>query len=239
MPHPLITYFERRDSLSTEEKAILERITHNRESFPARTLIIRQGSQPARSCVLLQGIAFREHLLRSGKRMISAVHIAGDFLDLHGLLLAKMDHDVRSAGECTVAWIAHKEIVKISETHPHLGRLLWMTIAADASLTRAAVSVVGRLNPPAKLAHMACELYLRMADVGLARNLSFDLAVTQLDLADMFGLSTVHLNRSMQVLRSTGAISWEGQRVVIHDWDRLTEIAEFDPTYLNLEPKRR
>jgi CRP-like cAMP-binding protein len=86
---------------------------------------------------------------------------------------------------------------------------------------------------------MACELYLRMSEVGLAKNGSFELAITQLDMADMFGLSTVHLNRSMQALRATGALSWDGQRVMIHDWRKLTEIGEFDPTYLNLEPKPR
>ena len=239
MPHPLITYLQRRDSLTDDEKGTLERITHHQEIVPMRTAIVRQGSRPTHSCVLLQGIAFREHLLRSGKRMISAIHIAGDFVDLSGMLLAKMDHGVRASSDCTVSWIPHEEVIKITETHPHLGRLLWMTTAADAALTRAAVSVVGRLHPPAKLAHMACELYLRMSDVGLAKNWTFDLAVTQLDMADMFGLSTVHLNRSMQTLRATGAISWEGQRVVIRDWRRLTEIAEFDPTYLNLERKPR
>ncbi|MFC3220625.1 Crp/Fnr family transcriptional regulator [Tianweitania populi] len=239
MPHPLITYLQRRDSLSDEEKSVLERMTHRQETIAVRTPIVRQGSRPTQSCVLLQGIAYREHLLRSGKRMISAVHIAGDFVDLNGMLLAKMDHGVRAASACTVAWIPHAEVIRLTETHPHLGRLFWMTTVTDAALTRAAVSVVGRLPPPAKLAHMACELYLRMSEVGLAKNWSFDLAITQLDLADMFGLSTVHLNRSMQTLRATNAISWDGSRVVIHDWRKLTDIGEFDPTYLNLEPKPR
>jgi CRP-like cAMP-binding protein len=239
MPHPLVTYLQRRDHLSGEEVAVLERLTHWRETIPARTAIVRQGSQPENGCVIMKGIAYREHLLRSGKRMISVVHIAGDFVDLDGMLVARMDHSIRAAVECTVSWVPYTDIVRLTETHPHLGRLLWMTTATDAAMTRAAVSVVGRLLPPAKIAHRACELYLRMSEVGLAKDWCFDLAITQLDMADMFGLSTVHLNRSMQALRATGSISWDGQRVTIHDWRKLTEIAEFDPTYLNLERKQR
>jgi CRP-like cAMP-binding protein len=239
MPHPLVTYLQRRDHLSAEEVCVLERLTHRKETIPARNAIVPQGSQPQHSCVLVKGIAYREHLLRSGKRMISAVHIAGDFVDLSGMMMARMDHGVRTAVDCDVSWIPYADIIHLTETHPHLGRLFWMTTVTDAALTRAAVSVVGRLRPAAKIAHMACELYLRMSEVGLARNGSFELAITQLDMADMFGLSTVHLNRSMQALRATGALSWDGQRVMIHDWRKLTEIGEFDPTYLNLEPKPR
>lgn len=239
MTHPLVTYLLRRDRLSQEERALLETMAMRQETIPARVEIIKQGSRPTHSCLLLKGMAFRQHFLRSGKRAISVVHVAGDFLDLHGLLMARMDHSVTAGSDCIVSWVAHADLIDLTERHPHLGRLLWTTTVTDAAITRAAVSVVGRLRPAAQIAHMACELYTRLAAVGLAKDLSFELPITQLDLADMFGLSTVHMNRSMQALRATGVVSWDGNRVRIHDWRKLTEMGEFDPTYLNLEPKAR
>lgn len=239
MAHPLVTYLSRRDRLSGEERALLESLSLRQEVIPARFQMLKQGSRPTHSCLLLRGMAFREHLLRSGKRAISAVHVAGDFMDLHSLLMTRMDHGVTAGSECVVSWVAHADLIAITEQHPHLGRLLWTTTVTDGAIARTAVAVVGRLRPTAQIAHMACELYVRLAEIGLAQDLSFELPITQLDMADMFGLSTVHLNRSMQALRATGVVSWDGNRVRIHDWRKLTEIGEFDPTYLNLEQKAR
>jgi CRP-like cAMP-binding protein len=87
----------------------------------------------------------------------------------------------------------------------------------------------------ARVAHLLCELYARLAAVGETDGLRFQLPITQEELADSFGMSIVHLNRSLQELRGAGLFSWQRDQVEILDWDRLVEIGEFDPTYLNLD----
>ena len=62
--------------------------------------------------------------------------------------------------------------------------------------------------PPAHLAHLICELFLRLETVGLVRGNSFDFPLTQADIADMIGLSLVHTNRTIQELRSSGLVTW-------------------------------
>jgi CRP-like cAMP-binding protein len=85
------------------------------------------------------------------------------------------------------------------------------------------------------MAHLFCELYVRLQDVGLARDQSFALPLTQAEIGDVLGLSTVHVNRVAQELRSRGLIVWERRRVTVTDWDQLCAVAEFNPTYLQLE----
>jgi GAF domain-containing protein len=87
------------------------------------------------------------------------------------------------------------------------------------------------------MAHLFCEIWFRLKSVGLAHDNAFSLPATQADLGDALGLSLVHVNRTIQRLRADGLISVNRDRVVrLLDWPRLTEIAEFDPTYLRKSP---
>ncbi|RYF38271.1 MAG: helix-turn-helix domain-containing protein, partial [Cytophagaceae bacterium] len=92
-----------------------------------------------------------------------------------------------------------------------------------------------------KAARLICEMYLRLERVGLAQNMQFDLPLSQAELADVLGLSSVHMNRIVQTLRTRFFLEWEGHTISIADWGALAEFSEFDPTYLgwgeNLQPK--
>lgn len=94
---------------------------------------------------------------------------------------------------------------------------------------------MGRRSGLGHLAHLVCELYLRLQAVGQTGDLTFDLPLTQTTLGDALGLSTVHVSRLISELRSEGVVAWSGGRIDILDWRRLAEIAEFDPTYLRLQ----
>ena len=59
-------------------------------------------------------------------------------------------------------------------------------------------------------------------------------AVTQAELADALGISTVHVNRVLQDLRGDNLITLHGGSVKVLDWERLKRAGEFDPTYLHL-----
>jgi CRP-like cAMP-binding protein len=98
---------------------------------------------------------------------------------------------------------------------------------------------MGRRSALEHTAHLLCELFLRLRAVGLTEDDSFKLPLTQVELGDTLGLSTVHVNRVVQELRAKGLITWRGATLVIDDWKRLQGLAEFDPTYLSLEVEPR
>ena len=236
---PLVLKYRARDELSEEERAVLEgAIADVREIGPDQDLV-REGSRPTASTLLLEGFTIRYHDFASGKRQISAVHITGDFLDLHSFLIRKMDHNVATLSPCRVAMVPHARLREITERYPHLTRILWLSTLIDAAIHREWVVSMGRRSALARLAHLACELYVRLQQVGGNDGPSFQFPVTQVELGDILGLSVVHVNRSLQDLRASGAISWHDEQVRVLDWDRLKQIAEFDDDYLHLlhEPR--
>jgi CRP-like cAMP-binding protein len=201
--------------------------------------IIREGDRPTESILLLEGFAARYNLLRKGKRQITALHIPGDFVDLHSFLVKKMDHAVLAITPCSVGFVPHETLREISENYPHLTRLLGVNLAVDAAIHRHWIVSLGRRSALEHAAHLLCEMFLRLRAVGLTEDDSFKLPLTQAELGDSLGLSTVHVNRVVQELRAKGLITWRGETLVIDDWKRLQELAEFDPTFLSLEVEPR
>ena len=239
MTNPLIQKLETRDTLSQAEREALNRLTYHVRTCRFGEVLVRQDQRLRESTLLLDGFAARTKTLRSGKRQIVAIHVVGDFVDLHSFLLKRIDHSIEALTPCTVATVPHTELEAITEAFPHLTRMLWLSTVMDAAIHRAWIVAMGRLSSLAQLAHFVCEMFLRLQTVGLTEGQSFRLPFTQIELGDILGLSSVHVNRVLQDLRARGLLRWQDQLVTIEDWDALSRLAEFDPTYLSLQHERR
>lgn len=239
MAHPLILKLSRRDRLSAEEQRALEDAIVTIREVPADQDLVSEGDRPNASTLLLEGFAARYRTLGDGKRQITSLHVSGDFVDLHSLLMKPMDHSILALTPCRVAPVPHEALRKITETFPHLTRMLWLNTLIDAAIHREWLLSTGRRTPVAHIAHLLCETFTRLQQVEQVDGMSFEFPITQAELGDILGLSTVHANRSLQQLRSEGVVTWRGATVTILDWERLRDIAEFDPTYLNLTQEPR
>jgi CRP-like cAMP-binding protein len=195
--------------------------------------------RPAASTILIEGWAARSKTLEDGARQITSIHIPGDFVDLHGFLLHKMDHSVVALTPCRIAAVPHENLCWITETHPHLTRLLWLNTLVDAAIHRNWMVAMGRLPAASRMAQLVCELYVRLEAVDLAKDYEFEFPLTQPVVADALGLSLVHVARTLREIRGEGLISWRTGTVKILDWDRLVEFSQFDPTYLSLMQEPR
>lgn len=235
----LIRNLECRDILSDEERLAIQRLPARLRAIPAGGDITSEGESPGESSIIIEGFAARSKILAQGKRQLTAFHIAGDFVDLHSLLLRSMDHSVVALTDCAVANVSHGFIRQIDAAHPHLGRVLWLTTLVDAAIHRQWIVAMGRRSSAGQVAHIFCELFLRLKAVNLTAGFSYRLPITQEDLSDAMGLSVVHVNRTLRRLRMVGLMTWRDQIVTIHDLEQLKQIAEFDPEYLNLTPSPR
>ena len=133
----------------------------------------------------------------------------------------------------------HTLLREISETHAHLTRLLWTLTVVDAAIFRQWLVASGHLPAVGQISHCFCELWLRLSVVGMTDGRSFDLPISQADLGDAMGLSAVHVNRCLMALRRKGLLEWTGGRVTILNWEELSDLAEFNPEYLNLDQRPR
>ena len=239
MLEPLYLNLSQHDVLSEEERATLVRIISHTKQFPARQDIVEAGSRPTYSSLILDGFAARYKLLADGSRQITALHVAGDFVDLHAFLLKTMDHGIVALSPCLIAFAEHSDLKVVTETAPHLSRLLWLDTLVDGAIHREWIVAMGRRSKKSHLAHLICELFVRLEGVQRTNGMSFHLPLSQSEMADVIGLSVVHMNRVIQGLRREKLISWTNHTVTILNWGRLQEVAEFDPTYLSMQREPR
>ncbi len=235
----LLLKLRARDLLTGEEEEVLRASVSDIREYPAGRTIVRTGTTLSASTLLIEGIVCRYKDLSDGQRQIMELHVTGDFVDLHGFLLKQLDHNVGAMTPVRVASVPHDALRGITETHPHLGRMLWFSTLLDAAIHREKILSIGRRSAMARIAHIFCELAVRLRTVGLADDEGYELPLTQADLADVTGLTSVHVNRMLKKLRDEDLLTFRGGTVTIGDWDRLQRMAEFDATYLHLERQPR
>ncbi len=230
---------EVRDVLSEPEKQALLACASELVEFPAGSDLVREGDRPPTSLLVIEGWTSRYRDSLDGGRQITAIHVPGDFVDLHSLLIKEMDHSVGALSACRVIKFPHPGLVALTQTHPHLTRMLWLMTLIDASIHREWLVAAAR-PAPEQIAHLICELYVRLGVGGLiGPDDTFTLPLTQMEMGEALGLSAVHVNRSLQQLRSEGLFSWQNQTVRILDWDGLQRRASFDARYLHLVRESR
>jgi CRP-like cAMP-binding protein len=235
--HPLVRKLESIVDLSDEEKQAVLGIPVTLRDLRPRQDIVRDQDRPSQCCLILDGFAFRYKALGDGKRQILSFHIPGDMPDLQSLHLEVMDHSLATLSTSKVALIPHDTVRAFIQAHPRIGDVFWRDTLIDAAVFREWVTNVGRREAYGRIAHLLCELFVRLRAVGLTNGDSYPLPITQAELADATGLSTVHVNRTMQELRGNGLIKTNKASVVIKDWDGLREAGEFDPTFLHLRKR--
>ena len=219
-------------SLTPAERERLEAAISEVRTLEARTTLVRAGEPVAQSTLLLEGIMSRYIDDRHGLRQLVAVHVAGDFVDLHAFPLKVLDHDVATMTAATVAIVPHAELDDIKRTMPDLAEKLWFATLLDAAIHRAWLFRLGRLNAQGRVAHFLCETNARLISAGLSDGRRFALGLIQNDLAEICGLTTIHVNRVMRQLREENICVFRSSLVDILDPKRLATIGQFDPHYL-------
>jgi CRP-like cAMP-binding protein len=239
MIEALLMNLGHRDVLPESERTMLRKLLRKERQFAKGEDLVVDGSRPPFSTLIVDGFAARYKLTQDGTRQITALHVAGDFIDLHAFLMKTMDHGIVALSHCRVALAEHADLKEITESAPHLTRLLWLDTLVHGSIHRSWIVAMGRRAKSSHLAHIICELFVRLRAVDRVDANSFRFPLSQSEMADVMGLSLVHMNRVIQGMRREGLISWVNQTITILDWDRLRSVAEFDPTYLNLwsEPR--
>ncbi|CAM3359878.1 cAMP-binding domain of CRP or a regulatory subunit of cAMP-dependent protein kinases [Paracoccus aminovorans] len=236
-----VRYLQRRDQLSGADIDRLRAVQTTHVAFRPGEVIVPRGRLATRSCMMLRGMSARQHALvgRPSEHVITALHVPGDFVDLHGFVLAGLEHEVVSVGDSEVEFVDHCELREITDNFPHLTRLLWMSTVIDAAIHRQWLVAAASLRSSGHLAHLLCELYIRLASVGAAQDHRFTLPLLQKELANILGYTPIHVNRAVRDLRAEGLIRWNGSEVEILDWQGLVRLARFNPEYLELDRVRR
>ncbi|HYD26207.1 Crp/Fnr family transcriptional regulator [Brevundimonas sp.] len=234
MDNPFLRKLAYGTDLTEGDRAFLLKVSSGARPAPSRTDLISEGDKPEDVHLVMSGYACRYKILPDGRRQIMAIFVPGDVCDLHVQILGHMDHSIGTLSDATVVDIPPAVIGELI-ANPRINRgLWWMTLVDEGTLREWLVSM-GQRGAAEQMAHIFCELHLRLQAVGLAGDDSFDLPGTQEDLADLMGITPVHVNRTLAVLREKGLIEIAGRRLLLRDVERLREVGGFDPNYLHLQ----
>lgn len=220
--------------LSPEDQAAVLELPHHTRVFEAGNYMVREGDGPDHCLLVRSGFCFRHKVLGDGSRSISSIQMTGDLVDLHNALLRVADHSVQALTRCEVAAIPNGAIRAIAARFPAIGSALWHLTLIDGSIAREWTANVGRRDAPTRLMHLLCEFGTRLENAGIGDRISYELPMSQEQLADATGLTSVHVNRTLKGLAGRGLIDRRVRYVAISDWKRAEEAGDFNPTYLHL-----
>jgi CRP-like cAMP-binding protein len=227
-----LAYWQQLDAADRE--AILA-LPHTVKRVEQHHYVVRERDKATHSCLLLSGFAIRHKIVGGGYRQIVAIQMKGDMVDLQNSLLGTADHSVQMLTVGQIAMIPRQEILRVAFERPAVGRAMWFDTLVDGSIAREWIANVGRRDARTRVAHLLCEFALRLKVAGLGSETGYQLPMTQEQLGDTTGLTSVHVNRTIKQLEADGLIDRGTPRAIsIGDWKRLADVGDFDSQYLHL-----
>jgi CRP-like cAMP-binding protein len=220
--------------LLSDERQELDSIVQETKSFAIHSAVVREGDPTNGVYLILTGWACRYKVLPDGQRQITAYLIPGDMCNQQVFMLKRMDHSIGTITPAAVSIIPADRMIALTGKYPHIERALRCSTLVDEAIMREWAVSLGRRNALERVAHLICEMFMRVRAVELHEGTSFYFPVTQAELADSVGLTPVHAGRTLKELREQDLISFEGRRLTILNFDRLASLSMFNASYLHL-----
>ena len=224
--------------LTAADRDMLAEVLEPPRMIEPRADIVEEGEDPRAVNVVMSGWACRYRQFEDGRRQIISLLLPGDCCDPHIFLLDRRDHAIGALTQVAIARIPGAALVDLTSRNPALDLAFHREELASAAIQREWTVSLGRRSGVERLAHLFCELHVRLAAVGLADGTSCPMPLTQPDLADALGQTTVHINRTLQDVRAARLLSLKSRRLTLLDPEGLRRLAKFNPSYLHLRSAR-
>ena len=232
---PLVEKLAYRAELSREDRDAILALPFAVRTMERSQFIVREREPATHSSLMLSGYSIRSKTTATGNRQIIAIHMKGEVVDLQNSMLEVADHSVQMLTPGKVAMIPREKVIRLTLDRPAVAHAMWIDTLVDGSIFREWITNVGRRNARTRIAHLLCEFSVRLRVAGLGEDTRYELPMTQEQLADATGMTSVHVNRTIKALEEDGLIERANPRAIeIGDWRKLAYVGEFDTNYLHL-----
>lgn len=219
-------------ALSDEEVFLLTKACSSVRRMSALHDMAREGENSDAVLILLEGWACRYKVMKDGSRQILALMLPGDTTDVHAGPLDEADYNVGTLTDCLISVLSHTDMQQLISSTPTLTRLFWHAHHVETAIQRAWIANIGRRNAQTRLSHLFLEIFARMACVGLLKGSSCALPLTQSVLGDALGLTAIHVNRMLRIMRDDDVLSTGSGMLTIRDPAALANAVGYDARYL-------
>lgn len=234
---PLVSKLAYRVRLDAADRAAILALPFTAKLIERHHYVVREHDVAKYSCLMLSGYSVRSKTVASGNRQIVSIHMKGEMVDLQNSMLERADHSVQMLTPAKVALIPREAVAELTIERPMVARAMWIDTLVDASIFREWIANVGRRDARTRIAHLLCEFSLRLKLAGIGEETRYELPMTQEQIGDATGLTSVHVNRTIKSLEADGLIERSDPRsIIIGDWRKLASVGDFDSNYLHLRP---
>lgn len=231
--HNFITRLRSHSPLDDEDVSCLEAIAGETRRVAAGTFASRDGQSPSTCSLLNSGIAVNHKVVGAGGRQIVGMFLAGELLDFDGLFLETIDFNIQAISDCQVTLFQCHDMIRVLFERPSIGKALFRDNAIRSAISREWMTNLGRRDSTTKVAHLLCEISLRLTLSGDATDNCFKLPINQEQIADIIGVTTMHVSRVLRSLEEDRVIDRQDRIITVLDEGRLKTMGDFSPTYLH------
>jgi CRP-like cAMP-binding protein len=232
----LVRKLASRNALTASDEAAILELPYVTRTYEPNSYLVREGESPKPHCsFVISGFAFRQKLTVQGARQIVSLHMAGDVLDSQHLFLRRADHNVQALTRLETADIEREALHALLAERPAVAQAMWVDALIDASVFREWVMNVGRRDARTRIAHLLCEFATRMKAAGLSEGDRYELPMTQEQIGDATGLTSVHVNRTLKSLAADGLVYRDKRYLSFTNWENIRSVADFSALYLHLD----
>ena len=241
MPHPsnqsAIDLFVKRlcahSAVAEEERRAILALPTTRLEIRAHTDFVRLGESVSHACLVSEGLVGRFGQTEDGKRQFVSVHVPGEMVDLPSIMMPQSTTALNAIATTSILKVPHENLRELGFRYPAIAAAFWRDCVLDARIVAQWLVNVGRRDARSRIAHLLSELAVRYGMMDQSDGSSYRLPMSQEQLGDALGLTSVHVNRMLMSLRTEGVVAFERGEVQILDHKALARIGEFDAAYLS------
>lgn len=221
-------------SLSDKDRMAVRDVSGEVRDLQAGEDILKLGERPSSSVIVLGGLLQRYKITPQGNRQIYSFYMPTDTPCLESLPMEVMDNTLGAVSPSQVGLVSHLELLRLFNAHPKVLMLAWRETLVQGAITREWLMRNSQMLAHAQVGHFFCEIMIRAKAAKLTRGDVCDLPITRDHLADALGMTIVHVNRTLMILRTAGLVNFQDGLLTVPSLEKLAEVADFDPSYLHL-----
>lgn len=231
---PMLRKLERWGVVAEDDRVALLSLPHSLRIVEANQAVVREGCKVTHTCLLRSGFVHRFKVVADGGRQILSIQMAGELVDLENSMLDVADHGVQAISQCELALIPVEALLSLASKRPQVAVAMWRSTLVDSAIFREWIANVGRRDASTRLAHLLCELGMRLESSGGRKRDRYTMPLNQEQIGDSLSLTAVHVNRTLRGLEDRGLIVRDKREITIPDWKALAHAGDFQAGYLHL-----
>lgn len=222
-------------ALSDAETKALTRLEENPRKVKRGAMIQRVNDTVTELFVLREGRVMSFVILPDGSRQILRVYFPGDFIGSASTIYSKAPESLVALSDAVICPFDKHALRRLLEEYPRVAALLFLLSHAERVALTDRLASLGRTSAKARVASFLLDMFdrLRVTDDSITD--SFDLKLTQEEIGDSIGLTSVHVNRMIRQMEQEGLISRSNGRITLCNMARLEEIGHYTNRHKDMD----